>query len=465
MTTSSTTAAATKPADSYSWLAAASGTWSDVTHWLDLTTQRKNQGAPGAANAVTMAGPTGGSYAFISGAGAAMSLTTSGNLVLTCPIAVGKALSVNGGVLAITANTAVSAASATLSVSPKAPYAVTDSVQVTGTGALLTVSGALGIGSNLTLSGGASVRAGSVTLASTSQTAISVDAASRFEIGTTGNAAPGAVTVDAGATLSGGGWVAAALVNNGTVSATTGTLTLAGTMSGRGALQVGGSGTLCLLHQTTQAVGFSGAGGTLQLTAPAGCGTVSGFAPGDTVDLVLVAANGASWLTTGASAGTLTLTENGRPVRSLNLAGNYSGARFLARADGTGGTAVSEVLQGTARAETLTATVAGETLSGGLGADTLVGCAGGHTTFMDTALGLNGDLLRNFVATDTIDLTDIAYQGGAPSYRQSGSSGVLTVTDGPHHAAVSLSGNYTASGFHASGDGQGGTLITYSATR
>ena len=56
-----------------------------------------------------------------------------------------------------------------------------------------------------------------------------------------------------------------------------------------------------------------------------------------------------------------------------------------------------------------TAGAINQTLTGGAGADTLIGFSGGFDTFKDTAANLNGDTIQNFVASDTIDLTNLAY--------------------------------------------------------
>jgi len=60
-----------------------------------------------------------------------------------------------------------------------------------------------------------------------------------------------------------------------------------------------------------------------------------------------------------------------------------------------------------------------------------------------------------------LDLSDISFVGaGQATYSGTVSRGVLTVTDGTHTAYIHFEGNYTASAFTSSSDGDGGTLIT-----
>ncbi len=62
------------------------------------------------------------------------------------------------------------------------------------------------------------------------------------------------------------------------------------------------------------------------------------------------------------------------------------------------------------------------------------------------------------------DLRDIGFvNDGEASFSGTTFGGVLTVTDGAHTARIHLQGNYTASTFVASSDGQGGTTIVSSA--
>src|SRR4029079_3067404 len=79
--------------------------------------------------------------------------------------------------------------------------------------------------------------------------------------------------------------------------------------------------------------------------------------------------------------------------------------------------------------------------------------------FTGAISGLNDD--------DVLDLGDIQFSDAATvSYaaNQDNSGGVLTVSDGTHSANISLSGQYSADGFHASADVGTGTLVSYVLT-
>jgi autotransporter passenger strand-loop-strand repeat protein len=89
---------------------------------------------------------------------------------------------------------------------------------------------------------------------------------------------------------------------------------------------------------------------------------------------------------------------------------------------------------------------------------------------------LNGDSIGNFMAAgDVIDLTNLNIAKLKPATfteNAAGTSGVLSVTDGTHKAAVTLFGQFmaagstgtaAAAGFHFASDGASGTSITWTA--
>jgi aspartate 1-decarboxylase len=74
------------------------------------------------------------------------------------------------------------------------------------------------------------------------------------------------------------------------------------------------------------------------------------------------------------------------------------------------------------------------------------------TSFSGTVAGLAGQ--------DTLDLADINFATiQNPTFNGTNTGGVLTVTDGSHTANIVLLGDYTASTFNVSSDGQGGTFV------
>ena len=102
-------------------------------------------------------------------------------------------------------------------------------------------------------------------------------------------------------------------------------------------------------------------------------------------------------------------------------------------------------------------------LTGGAGADTLTGSSAGSDIFRDTAAGLNSDTIVNLVASDVIDITDLAPATTVISkIIVSATSTVLTLTNGTTSTKVTLSGLYQGSfGLAADSTGGGGTDLTF----
>ncbi len=154
--------------------------------------------------------------------------------------------------------------------------------------------------------------------------------------------------------------ISAGLSNQGTLAVDAGTLVLNGTASNAGVISVAGAtfsttgalagvGTLALgagaaatlAGADAGAITFAGTGASLTLDAPASVtGAISGFAAGDTIDLVQLAANGDSY-----SAGTLTLTDAtgggaASVVGSLTLPGLGTSPTLALASDGASGTEI-----------------------------------------------------------------------------------------------------------------------------
>ncbi|MCX7382273.1 MAG: hypothetical protein NT133_12825 [Alphaproteobacteria bacterium] len=117
---------------------------------------------------------------------------------------------------------------------------------------------------------------------------------------------------------------------------------------------------------------------------------------------------------------------------------------------------------GSAGIDSITAGGANQTLTGGLGADTLVGSSAGFDTFGDTAGGLSGDMIRHFVATDRIDITDIAYAGAHLTVAAAGANTKVTLAGGGMSSSFLLQGAFSVAGFGIASDGHSGTYITHS---
>jgi predicted Zn-dependent protease len=142
--------------------------------------------------------------------------------------------------------------------------------------------------------------------------------------------ADGAVIVDAGATLALHGTVSNP-INSGVLSASGGTLIVNGQVAGNGGFLVQSNATLELVSASGD-VAFNGAGGTLRLDAPGSfTGTLFGYGLGDKLYLAGVDADSAK-----GGIGGLTLSLGGATVQHIDLAGDYSAAKFTASYDGTG---------------------------------------------------------------------------------------------------------------------------------
>jgi hypothetical protein len=96
---------------------------------------------------------------------------------------------------------------------------------------------------------------------------------------------------------------------------------------------------------------------------------------------------------------------------------------------------------------------------------TFAGTKGGALVLNDpsgSGLSFEGSI-GGFSGADKIDLATFAFTGHPTlAWSQTGSIGVLTVTDGSDIAKITLLGQYIAADFHAATDGHAGSDITYS---
>jgi hypothetical protein len=333
----------------YSWIATGGGAWSLASNWYDVTDGiDPSLTVPGTQDSVTVAGPSGSAVMTLTGQGVALSATFGGNTILAGSLAVGSLVvgaAAAGGLLDIGGGGALSVGTLT---------AASGSVIAAGTGSriaagtLVLGAGQSGTGTaacNLYATSGGAIQATSLALDAASA-AVYADSASSIEVGTLGGAAPGRLTVDTGAVLSGQGNANAysLVANNGTIAALGGTLML-GQVAGQGLLAIGAGAELILNGAAgpAEAVSFAGAQATLglamELNAPQGL--VSGFAPGDAIDELGSSISAATYSHTGASLGVLTLYYANQVAGTLTLAGNYAGDVFLTAGDGAGGTLIT----------------------------------------------------------------------------------------------------------------------------
>jgi hypothetical protein len=335
---------------SFSWLATSGGVWDLPSNWDDLTDgENPSQIAPGPQDSVSVMGETGTGIGTITGPGSALFASFLANNALAGTFAfteldLGDDL--NGGLLDIGAATTVTAATGTIASGSLLATAKGGSFAVSGT---LTVgAGQFGLGAaacNVDAGDGGVITAAALVL-DASSAALYVDPTSLVEIGGTGTAAPGALTIDAGAYLGGQGDANsyADMVNNGIVAAKGGDLRV-GTVTGTGALKIGANATLTLNGPTSAAENlvFQAASGTLafstEFDVPAG--TISGFNVGNELDFLGSPISSATYQSTGSNTGILTLSYGSQVAATLSLLGNYSGYVFLTAGDGALGTLIS----------------------------------------------------------------------------------------------------------------------------
>ncbi len=139
--------------------------------------------------------------------------------------------------------------------------------------------------------------------------------------------------------------VVSGVVNNGTLMAAGGALTVEGAVTGTGSGAVDG-GTLAFGSSFTEDVRFSGTAGVLALAQSQGyAGKVSGFslAGGTSLDLRDIGFTDAGEATFSgdATSGVLTVTD-GTHTAHITLIGDYRASTFVASSDGNGGTFVQD---------------------------------------------------------------------------------------------------------------------------
>ena len=188
------------------------------------------------------------------------------------------------------------------------------------------------------------------------------------------------------------------LVVNGGGNATMGTK-----ITGINAVQL--ATTTNFTANTTAGLQISGSstgGDTITLGAP----TQSVVAGGANETIKATAANASAAISGLGANSTLQITNGG--TITLNAATDVSMVKLSAASTLTLNK-MSFIAVGSSGNDKITAGGIGQTLTGGAGTDTLVGFAGGGDTFKDTAANLNNDTIQNFVVSDTIDLTNLAF--------------------------------------------------------
>jgi hypothetical protein len=335
---------------SYVWLATGGGAWSLASNWDDLTDGiDPSLTAPGPQDSVSVSGATGEAATVLTGSGAALAAAFFNNISLAGSFTFGgMALGTDfsGGLLTIGAGAKIASQSGSF---------VSGSVLVSGVSAAMDLAGTLTLGGgqsgygaapcNLDATNGGRIQAASLIL-DASAAALYVDPTSAIEIGTQGGALPGALTIDAGASMSGQGDANgyALTINDGTITASGGDLLL-GAISGTGTILIDSDSALTLNGATGagQSVVFAGAESLLALSTEFDepQGSVAGFAAGDGIDLLGSPISAASYAPTGNDTGILTLYYGNQVADTLTLLGDFTGDVFLTAPDGAGGTLIT----------------------------------------------------------------------------------------------------------------------------
>ena len=146
--------------------------------------------------------------------------------------------------------------------------------------------------------------------------------------------------IAAGTKVSGFGTMsAAAIYNSGVLDASGGTLRFIGPISQTGAAHIEAGATLQLDGSvgSGQTVTFESATGSLALGDAGGfAGVIAGFAQGDTIDLLGVAATKLSF-----RGGTLTVFNGNAHVAALSFGGHHIAGDFKLASDGQGGSTIT----------------------------------------------------------------------------------------------------------------------------
>lgn len=470
-------------ADNFLWASPFGGSWGAAANWQDTTAGTVAATSPSAANAVTITGGSAGNFTNIVGSGSAAGISASGDVLLWGAVAVmgtvsliaGSELDLDGGASVTAAGLALGAGSAVQAMDGSA-------VKVSGTA---TVTDAF-----LLAASGSALQFGSFIADSfgLNNGTVAVDASASIEIGSAGNVAVGAITIDSGQSATISGTVDGNLTVNGTLAVQAGgTLGIdlanpfgtAQTIAGAGTLLIGEDSQILLGVADSAAIQFAAPGGTLGASVLP-TGTIGGFASGDTIALSGLA-TGLAYTQTSAGLAMLTLSRGGIATGTLTLSGNYAGKLFHIQMNAAGtalitvqtvGAAPSRpaVIAGTAGSDVLTANANYQILTGLGGNDVLGGGSFTGIDFKDTSANLNGSTIVAFGASDTIDLTDMksasavvtftpaSYSASAPSV-----PAMLIVTDGTHAATIALTalGSMPPGLWSASTDGSAGSQVRY----
>jgi hypothetical protein len=225
-------------------------------------------------------------------------------------------------------------------------------------------------------------------------------------------------------------FIASTVTNNGSIDAANGTLDFLVKIIGTGTMTIEAGATLETNgFASTQTVVFDGPFGTLMMDAKQSVTTpIAGFGVTDAIDLSFAASATAS-----ITGNTLSITPGGGTALTFLSAASLSGTAVSVTPDGNGGTLVSLIAAPASSPASASAVMAG------------------------TAAGLSGLDFPDFAAGRALDVTDLRLSRLDLGF----GAGLLTASDGTHHAMIGLPGVAALADIRAAADGQGGTLLSY----
>ena len=309
----------------------------------------------------------------------------------------------------------------------------------------------VGDSGDLTIGGGAFVNTGTINVAAKGllefQTAITPAQLSQLTV-----AKGGVVALSNPATNK--------ITLNGTYTVPGGTLFLSQGILGTGTLTIG-AGTTLELGSTiaaTETIHFAGAGATLRIDHPSLVnGTFDGLGIGSVLDLGGVSATGVTF-----SGNNITITSNTSSY-TYSSTQSLAGTAATISSDGHGGSLITLRAPAPAAVQLDSAIhldLPAMSFISGDGAETLNGNAGASDTFTGTSLGLDQDVINGWSSGDEIWLTDMDFATATQNFTAGNGSGVLSVTDGTHSAAMTIGGMFGPGNFIL-GAGSEGTMIAY----
>ena len=230
--------------------------------------------------------------------------------------------------------------------------------------------------------------------------------------------------------------ILAAITNDGIIEVQNGILTLAGSISGTGAVVIDADATLAIAGIDTQTIQFAGGDAELKLLTSSLSATIKGFSASDKIDLSSIHYDLATTTATfDATTGLLAITDSLGDVVDLHLSGNFTDLYFAGSNDGHGGTLITlksgddaPVIATADRAETTTVTEA--SLVTGSPQSNPTPPAGGTIHFTDVDLT---DRPTATISGQTVTWTDA--QGHLMSLNST------QVVEFEHAFAISQSGN------------------------